>query len=50
MEQDKASDLKWFHLDDLPSPVGLHELHVLESLRSGMPAIVTLGFPSRGGY
>ena len=43
MEQDKASDLKWFHLDDLPTPVVPHEFHVLESLRSGMPAIVSLG-------
>lgn len=46
MEQDKASDLRWFHLDDLPSPVVPHELHVLESLRSGMPAIVSVGFSS----
>lgn len=47
MEIDKASDLKWFHLDDLPSPVVPHELNVLESLRSGLPAIVPLGFPAR---
>ncbi len=46
MEQDKASELKWFHLDDLPSPVAPHELHVFKSLRSGMPAIISLGFPS----
>lgn len=46
MEQDKASDLRWFHLDDLPTPVVPHELHVLESLRSGMPGIISFGFPA----
>lgn len=29
MEQGKASDLRWFHLDDLPTSVVPHELHVL---------------------
>lgn len=46
MEHDKAAALKWFHLDDLPSPVVPHELHVLKSLRTGMPAIISFGFPT----
>lgn len=46
MEQDRAADLKWFHLDDLPAPVVPHELQVLESLRSGMPGIMAFGFSS----
>lgn len=46
MEQDRASDLEWFHLDDLPTPVVPHELHVFESLRSGMPGIISFGFPA----
>lgn len=46
MERDRTADLRWFHLDDLPTPVVPHELHVLESLRSGMPGIIALGFSS----
>lgn len=46
MDQDRASDLEWFHLDDLPTPVVPHELHVIESLRSGMPGIISFGFPA----
>lgn len=43
MEQDKAAALRWFHLDDLPTPVVPHELRVLESLRSGLPGIISFG-------
>ena len=46
VEQDRASDLEWFHLDDLPTPVVPHELQVFESLRSGMPGIISFGFPA----
>lgn len=47
MEHHKASDLAWFHLDDLPSPIVPHEHQVLASLRSGLPAFVSFGFPAR---
>ena len=44
-EPDKASDLGWFDLDDLPDPVVPPELDVLRALGSGMvPAILTFGF------
>ena len=46
MEGEKASDLGWFPLDDLPSPIVPHEHQVLSSLRSGSPAIISFGFPS----
>jgi 8-oxo-dGTP diphosphatase len=44
MEPHKAGDLRWFHLDSLPSAMVPHERHVLERLRSGMPPIISLGF------
>jgi 8-oxo-dGTP pyrophosphatase MutT (NUDIX family) len=44
MEPDKASDLRWFHLDDLPTTMTPHERCVFERLRTGVPPIITLGF------
>lgn len=44
MEKNRASDLRWFRLDDLPSPVVPHERHVLERLSPELPPIITLGF------
>jgi 8-oxo-dGTP pyrophosphatase MutT (NUDIX family) len=44
MEPDKIADLRWFHLDDLPSVITPHERCVFEGLRTGIPPIVTLGF------
>lgn len=44
MEPDKVADLRWFHLDDLPSVVTPHERCVFERLRTGLPPIITLGF------
>lgn len=44
-ERDKAADLRWFTLDELPDPVVPHELHVLRALRAGaVPPIMTFGF------
>lgn len=46
-ERDKAVDLRWFALDDLPDPVVPHELVVLRALRSGeAPPVLTVGFDS----
>jgi 8-oxo-dGTP pyrophosphatase MutT (NUDIX family) len=45
LEADKAADLRWFGLHDLPTPVVPHELQVLEAFRDGTLApIVTHGF------
>jgi 8-oxo-dGTP diphosphatase len=44
MEPDKAADLQWFHLDDLPAAVVPHERYVFERLRNGLPPITTFGF------
>lgn len=45
VETEKAADLRWFAIDDLPDPVVPHELFVLERLRSGdLPPIVAHGF------
>jgi 8-oxo-dGTP pyrophosphatase MutT (NUDIX family) len=45
LESDKAADLQWFGLHDLPTPVVPHELQVIEGLRDGTLApIVTHGF------
>ncbi|UKJ64552.1 hypothetical protein H1Q78_03745 [Cellulosimicrobium cellulans] len=44
-ERDRAADLRWFTLDDLPDPVVPHELHVLRALRAGVvPPVMTFGF------
>jgi len=44
-EPAKQADLRWFALDDLPSPVVPHELAVLQALRSGrVPAVMAFGF------
>ena len=44
-EPDKAVDLRWFALDDLPRPVVPHELFVLDHLARGTLApIVSFGF------
>lgn len=45
VEPDKAADLRWFGLRDLPDPVVPHELAVLTAIRSGqVPPILTHGF------
>ncbi|MEJ7775089.1 MAG: NUDIX domain-containing protein [Nocardioidaceae bacterium] len=45
LESDKAADLQWFALDDLPEPVVPHELFVLEHLRAGdLASVVAHGF------
>jgi 8-oxo-dGTP pyrophosphatase MutT (NUDIX family) len=45
VEADKARDLRWYPLDDLPDPVVPHELSVLDALRSGTTtAYSTFGF------
>jgi 8-oxo-dGTP pyrophosphatase MutT (NUDIX family) len=44
-EPEKAADLRWYPLDDLPDPVVPHELSVLDALRSGTAkAYTTFGF------
>lgn len=46
LQEDKASDLAWFRLQSLPTPVVPHELAVLEGMRSGsLPPVLTYGFP-----
>ena len=45
VEADRAADLRWYQLDDLPDPVVPHELAVLATLRGAGPdPIVTYGF------
>ncbi|HLN77947.1 MAG TPA: NUDIX domain-containing protein [Nocardioidaceae bacterium] len=45
IEPDKCADLRWFGLDELPTPVVPHELQVIEALRDGtLQPIVTHGF------
>jgi len=45
LEPDKAADLRWFDLGNLPAPVVPHELVVLASLANGEIApVVTFGF------
>ncbi|MFI5085921.1 MAG: NUDIX domain-containing protein [Actinomycetales bacterium] len=44
MEPERASELGWFHLDDLPRAVVPHERYVFERLRTGMAPIITFGF------
>ena len=45
IEPDKAADLRWCALDDLPDPVVPHERSVLEALRTGTTtAYSTFGF------
>lgn len=45
LEADKCADLRWFDLDDLPTPVVPHELQVIEGLRDGnLAPILTHGF------
>lgn len=43
MEPDKAADLQWFPLDELPTQVVPHERFVLERLTVGLPPIVGFG-------
>lgn len=46
IEPDKAADLGWFRLTELPEPVVPHERLVLEQLRAGTLApVVAFGFP-----
>jgi 8-oxo-dGTP pyrophosphatase MutT (NUDIX family) len=46
VEPDKAADLRWCLLTDLPDPVVPHELTVLDGLRTGTTrAYSTFGFP-----
>lgn len=45
VEAEKAADLRWCRLDDLPDPVVPHERAVLEALRTGTAeAYSTFGF------
>ncbi|MDF1605716.1 NUDIX domain-containing protein [Nocardioides sp. YIM 152315] len=45
VETEKAADLRWCRLDDLPDPVVPHERTVLEALRTGTAqAYSTFGF------
>ena len=45
VETEKAAELRWCRLDDLPDPVVPHERAVLEALRSGTAeAYSTFGF------
>ena len=45
LQEDKASDLRWFSLSGLPDAVVPHELFVLDLLRSGLvPPVVAWGF------
>ncbi|GAA2757730.1 NUDIX domain-containing protein [Actinopolymorpha rutila] len=45
VEPDKAADLRWFPLDDLPDPVVPHELFVLDRIRTGgIDPVVSFGF------
>jgi 8-oxo-dGTP pyrophosphatase MutT (NUDIX family) len=45
VEPDKAAELRWCQLDELPDPVVPHELSVLEALRTGTTsAYSTFGF------
>lgn len=47
-EPDKAAELVWFPLDDLPEQVVPHELMVLEAVRAGrVPAYLERGFRQR---
>jgi dihydrofolate reductase/8-oxo-dGTP pyrophosphatase MutT (NUDIX family) len=47
-EPDKAADLRWWRLDDLPTQVVPHERVVLEGLREGtLPPFVELGHDQR---
>ena len=44
LEPEKAADLRWFPLDDLPDPVVPHELAVLTALRDGtLEPIIAFG-------
>jgi len=48
-ETDKAGELRWFRLAELPSPVVPHELLVLQGLRTGLlPPLLTVGFDGPG--
>jgi 8-oxo-dGTP diphosphatase len=45
VEPDKAAELRWCRLDDLPDPVVPHELTVLDALRTGTTTpYTTFGF------
>jgi 8-oxo-dGTP pyrophosphatase MutT (NUDIX family) len=45
IEPDKCADLRWFGLDELPTPVVPHELQVIEALRDDrLQPILTHGF------
>ena len=45
LQEDKASDLRWFALDELPADVVHHERFVLDALRDGaLEPITSFGF------
>lgn len=43
MEPGKSAGLEWFDLDELPEALVPYERHVLENLRTGLPAIISFG-------
>ncbi|WP_372698585.1 NUDIX domain-containing protein [Arthrobacter sp. JSM 101049] len=47
-EADKASEVGWFAIDDLPHLLVPHERHVLERLQTGLPPIISHGFGTAG--
>ena len=48
VEPDKAADLQWYALDDLPDPVVPHERFVFQHLAAGtLPPVVAFGFDGR---
>lgn len=47
-EQDKAADLRWVSLDELPAPVVPHEQYVLQQWARGtLPAVTAFGFQAQ---
>lgn len=44
-EADKASDMGWYRLDDLPEPFVPHERDVLDLLAAGLPIPAVISLP-----
>ncbi|WP_313811833.1 NUDIX domain-containing protein [Glutamicibacter sp.] len=43
MEPDKAAALRWFPVDELPTPMVPHELYVFQRLDGDLPGVISLG-------